>query len=437
MPLWVTCIDVLFTILEIALFAYLAETKDVKVKKNLPKVCVVALIVICISVATYFSFPVGYKLCLLFVLCNVYQIYINKVNLKLSCFISFIYLLILLLSDAIAMGSLNIMGMDGYYSNILPHFYVLNLTIKICILYILVLVVRRLIKGIGDKISLGSYLIIMIPNMVNLAVVILIANEFYYNTNDVPKEIDGFLLMLAFILVAAIVCNIFISQYFLTVRSIERDEMLNMREIQIRYSYYKNLKSDTEQVHEIYHDMKNQLLALRSDTNIARRDKYIDEIYNKISRIESHFNTGSDYLDVIFHEKYKLAASKDIKFDVRVNIDKYGFIEELDLCTIFTNAIDNAIEECEQIKDVSERLILIRTKLIANFWSITFENSIREERIESVSDDMKSTKADKKNHGFGLKNIKNVLKAYDGEYSCRIKNNMFCFYILIPFNHIE
>jgi len=285
--------------------------------------------------------------------------------------------------------------------------------------------------------SLESYLIIMGPNMINLTVIILIANEFYYDTNDISKEISGFLLMLTFILVAAIICNIFISQYFLTVRSIERDEMLNIREIQIRYSYYKNLKSDAEQVRKVYHDMKNQLLALRSDTNISRRDKYIDVIYNKISGIESYFNTGSDYLDVILHEKYKLAVSEGIKFDAKVNIDKYEFIEELDLCTIFTNAIDNAIEECEQIEDVSERLIIVRTKQIENFWSIIFENSIRKEKIGTVSDDMKSTKAERKNHGFGIKNIKNALKGYGGEYSCKVRNDMFCFYILIPFSHIE
>ena len=45
---------------------------------------------------------------------------------------------------------------------------------------------------------------------------------------------------------------------------------------------------------------------------------------------------------------------------------------------------------------------------------------------------METSKEDKKNHGFGVKNIKSVVKDYGGEVSFSVLDDMFSVSVIIP-----
>ena len=45
---------------------------------------------------------------------------------------------------------------------------------------------------------------------------------------------------------------------------------------------------------------------------------------------------------------------------------------------------------------------------------------------------METSKEDKKNHGFGVKNIKSVVKDYGGEVSFNVLDDMFSVSVIIP-----
>ena len=45
---------------------------------------------------------------------------------------------------------------------------------------------------------------------------------------------------------------------------------------------------------------------------------------------------------------------------------------------------------------------------------------------------METSKEDKKNHGFGAKNIKRVVREYGGEVSFNVVDDMFSVSVLIP-----
>ena len=80
------------------------------------------------------------------------------------------------------------------------------------------------------------------------------------------------------------------------------------------------------------------------------------------------------------------------------------------MCIIFGNAVDNAIEACERIKDGNKKIdltLICQDKRI--FCRIANTTAERQKGI------FKTSKPDKQNHGFGLDNIKTTLAKYNSE----------------------
>ena len=103
----------------------------------------------------------------------------------------------------------------------------------------------------------------------------------------------------------------------------------------------------------------------------------------------------------------------------------------MDICTIFSNALDNAIEACEKNNHLEQKVMSVKARKIRNFLTITFENSSTE-NLMMENDEIISTKQDKLYHGFGLKNIRKIVEKYQGE--CKIKKDLeqFILYLVIP-----
>jgi sensor histidine kinase regulating citrate/malate metabolism len=109
-------------------------------------------------------------------------------------------------------------------------------------------------------------------------------------------------------------------------------------------------------------------------------------------------------------------------------------MDMMDVCTIFSNIIDNAIEACDKI-DSSNILktIKIESKYIDNFCIILIENT----KINEIIQKRNLFVTSKKNpyvHGIGLKNIKKTVKKYLGEVVINYSENKFIVKIMIPCN---
>ncbi|NGT96949.1 sensor histidine kinase, partial [Clostridium perfringens] len=103
-----------------------------------------------------------------------------------------------------------------------------------------------------------------------------------------------------------------------------------------------------------------------------------------------------------------------------------------DICTIFSNCIDNAIEACKKIKD-NNRYISLKGNCVNNFYVIKIENS-KTNKIKKLNGDFLTDKKDKFLHGIGLKNIRLALEKYNGEIIIEPLDDKFILKMLIPIN---
>ena len=124
------------------------------------------------------------------------------------------------------------------------------------------------------------------------------------------------------------------------------------------------------------------------------------------------------------------ASEKGIDMSIHAEYPKNCRIDPVDLCTILTNLLDNAIEACERCSPEIERKIKLTIRRIHQFIIIKIENSssttptIRNEK-------MMTTKINKSMHGWGIQNVKSAVEKYHGVMEYDYKNKIFTMNVML------
>ncbi|MDO4852537.1 MAG: ATP-binding protein, partial [Clostridia bacterium] len=101
-----------------------------------------------------------------------------------------------------------------------------------------------------------------------------------------------------------------------------------------------------------------------------------------------------------------------------------------DLCALFGNAIENAIEAVSKLSDPADRIISLQVRENRNMLVITVDNYY--EGTLTLKDGLPdTTKSDVQNHGFGTKSIRRIAQKYGGEATITV-DDMFHLAVIIP-----
>lgn len=201
-----------------------------------------------------------------------------------------------------------------------------------------------------------------------------------------------------------------------------------------QYNQYRNYQESIDLINMKYHDLKHQIAGLRAETDIDKRTEWLDAMEDDIRGFDSVTNTGNKVLDTIIAGKIMHGQKYDIKFTCVIDGKLLEFMHVTDICTIFGNAIDNAIENVVMIKDIEKRIIHVTVSAKNKFVLIQFQNycEVKPNEDKRGVRLFESSKADKRNHGFGLKSIQYTVDKYDGTMKAGMNKDWFELTILIP-----
>ncbi len=102
----------------------------------------------------------------------------------------------------------------------------------------------------------------------------------------------------------------------------------------------------------------------------------------------------------------------------------------MDICSLFANTLDNAIEASKNIVNSLERKITIKARTNHNFFSYSITNT-KANDIVKYKDVIISSKQDNKRHGFGLKNVCDIVEKYHGTIDIKYTDNEFTVIMII------
>ena len=211
-----------------------------------------------------------------------------------------------------------------------------------------------------------------------------------------------------------------------------RHELESMQTIlHNQYVQYQQSQEAMNLIHYKYHDLKHHIIALRDQENDQQRAAYLDKMEEEIQNFEAQNRTGNQVLDTLLNAKMLQCMKKDISMTCVADGTLFSFMDTMDICSIFGNALDNAIEYEEKVEEKEKRLIHVAAVSQKNFLIIRFENYC-EESLELDKVVSTTSKGDSNFHGYGLKSLRYTVKKYGGEVNINKENNWFVLKILIP-----
>lgn len=224
----------------------------------------------------------------------------------------------------------------------------------------------------------------------------------------------------------------------LFVQQEQRRETMLQRELtamenlfQRQYDQYQQYKANDEILGRKYHDLKHQIAAIRSESDPEKRESYLSELDEVIEVYESRHKTGNSILDTVLSGKGMLCAQKGIEFLSYADAAKLSIMDKMDICSVFGNALDNAIESVQTIADPEKRQIRLYVYSQNQFLIIRVENYY-EGHLKYEDGGLKTTKKRAEFHGYGLKSIIDTAEKYGGNATITTENNLFQLILLIP-----
>ena len=204
--------------------------------------------------------------------------------------------------------------------------------------------------------------------------------------------------------------------------SISREEKEYMEILQLQIN---EMERRVREVRAIKHDMYAHLMVIRHYLDSKQYEEarsYLSKVMNvPVFHNTVLFDTGNDLVNVLLAERLKKSSS-EIQFSVNGMLPEELWIDEMDLCTLFSNLISNSIEACEKLTDQRKTIELVIEDYIDGV-SICIKNPV-EGVVDKEQLGKSTTKENREAHGYGLENIRKVAERYHGELKIDYQNGL-------------
>jgi len=197
--------------------------------------------------------------------------------------------------------------------------------------------------------------------------------------------------------------------------------------------YYEALLEKEEDTRKYRHDLNNHLICLNELAKNQKEDlviDYIERMQGQMKYIQNKcYIVGNDVLDAVLNY-YLPTLNEDVKISVIGRCNGKLELNNVDLCTIFSNLLQNAVEEIMR-ESKNEKKLQIMIQQGKDYLKIVIVNSVSSMHEEINENYLKTQKADKRNHGFGLQNVKYIVKRNGENIEIRKEDNEFTVNIIL------
>lgn len=240
-------------------------------------------------------------------------------------------------------------------------------------------------------------------------------------------------LIMLIIVIFIVVLNIM--TYFLIVRinnenKIEiENKMLNVQ-IGNQHNMIKKTSELYEETRALRHDMKHYFTTFsemlrRGDTELVIKEmnKIVDINLDNVQMI----NLSNNILNAAINDKLNVCHRLGIETDIKIS----GIVPEdrsMDIALIISNLMDNAIEAETKLRNK-----YIKLTMLEDYGSIMMEirNYINKPVLKE-GEELVTHKKDKTWHGYGVKNVKRIIRKYDGYVDIREEEDDFVVTVIVP-----
>ncbi len=314
--------------------------------------------------------------------------------------------------------------------------YIINNVVMLIILIILPRIIRKNSRNIAKKIkrflNVGIYIAII---FMGISLIFTIAGLNYASTLINNNKFIVYSNIMSIISLISVGFFGFIIMY-IEANNKKIKKYLEMEIIlsKTQKNYYEAMLAKEEDTRRFRHDINNHLMCIKE---LAKKE-YFSEVVDYIERINSQqieiqkrvYCTGNEVMDLILNY-YLNQLNKDVKITILgkciYNID----INNMELCIIFSNLIQNSVEELNR-QNVESKYFKLGIHCGRDFVKIEILNSASFKEYSLHNELPKTNKSDYKNHGIGLNNAKETVEKNGGTFEIATSTNQFKVKIILP-----
>ena len=193
-------------------------------------------------------------------------------------------------------------------------------------------------------------------------------------------------------------------------------------------SYYSYILADQEEASHIRHDMRNQIqtvYALMQSGDSETAQNQLKELTRMTE--QNHSFCHNRIVDAILHVKELQFRDRGIKLQCQCSIPEGLSIAGTDLCSLFSNLLDNAAAALDSMES-SQKVITLSSCLERSVFTVCCENPYPGE--ESIRPSHRED-----GHGLGLSILEDLAQRYDGELNIDAASDLFTVTIWLFLNN--
>lgn len=206
-----------------------------------------------------------------------------------------------------------------------------------------------------------------------------------------------------------------------SLRRTEAAEQAARAQLERQRGEFEALREKLERGRRYRHDMRHHLQVLEGLFSEAKSQEglaYIGTLSGKLSELAPEVCCANVTVNALLRSCLGKARALGCQAEVEADIPRDCPMDELDLCVILANGIENAVHACQENKSPADRWIRVRVT--------THETGVTTLKIENPCEETVAFGPDglpkagpSEEHGIGLKNVKAVVEQYGGVLSCQ------------------
>lgn len=294
-------------------------------------------------------------------------------------------------------------------------YFVIGIGIMIAYIPFLWILMFRLYKTVLElNISSSVWRVIwVIPTLAYLVYYVKIVNDYWKKQVKAGAWDVIFIILWSF--VSYILICITLEMLIQTYHGIIASQQANLIQTNLRMQeeQYKKILENIEKTARLRHDWRHHLLSMNGFLEKGKMEElqlYLKELLPEYVLEGEGMVCQKHVVDVILQHYAAIAGEKEIEMNMKVNIPEMVDILDTDLCIIFGNLVENAIEACINQKE-GEKLVEIKARMKGNQLIITIKNTYQRKILVS-GETYFSTKHE--GAGIGLSSVKNVVEKNQG-----------------------
>lgn len=229
------------------------------------------------------------------------------------------------------------------------------------------------------------------------------------------------------IMLLALLFSVFmLTNVFLAYQEMVRNHYIIETQNEILSDKIKYMMEADENWRRLKHDLNGHLLTIfgmLQKGQSLEAEEYINTLLEPAIKKAAVQWTGNEVVDFILDNYVEKTSKEHIRLDIDVDHVLFEGKEKKDLCVIFCNILENALEAVRLKKD-GDRVIKISIRKFGEIILIQIKNtlSVAPEIKENI---LLTSKKDYNNHGLGLKNVEEVVNSYSGLMSYEFNREWF------------